>query len=56
MGLGAGFGDALWAVIQDLFKRYGPWRRIWLCTMGQSTKPITIAQNYTSVFKGFPYP
>jgi hypothetical protein len=39
-----------------LIKRYGPWRRSWLCAMGHSNKPITIAQNYAMVFKSFPYP
>ncbi len=33
-----GFGYLLWVVVNDLFKRYGPWRSIWLCAMA-------IAQN-----------
>jgi hypothetical protein len=37
--------SALWAIAQDLVMRYGPWRSIWLCAMGHSAKPITIAQN-----------
>jgi hypothetical protein len=45
MGHSAGFGYPLWAVAKDLVKRYGPWRSIWLCAMGHSAKPITIAQN-----------
>jgi hypothetical protein len=41
VGYGAGFGYPLWAIAKDLVKRYGPWRRIWLCAMGLSAKPIT---------------
>ncbi len=51
-----GFGYVLWAVAKDLVKRYGPWRNIWLCAMGHSEKPITIEQNYATVFKSLPYP
>jgi hypothetical protein len=40
----AGFGYPLWAVVKNLVKRYGPWRRISLCAMGHCAKPITIAQ------------
>ncbi len=66
MGHSAGFGYALWAIAQglviryglamDLVKRYGPWHSIWLYAMGNSEKPITIAQNYAMVFKSLPYP
>jgi hypothetical protein len=52
----AGFGYLLWAVAKDFVKRYGPWRSIWLCAMGHSEKPITIALNQTTVFKSSPYP
>jgi hypothetical protein len=45
MSHSAGFGYPLWAVAKDLVKHYGPWRSIWLCAMGHSAKPITIAQN-----------
>jgi hypothetical protein len=44
MGNSPGFGYTLWAVAKDLVKRHGLWRSIWL-------KPITIAQNWTTVFK-----
>ncbi len=44
MGHSTGFGYLLWGVAKDLVKCYGPWRSIWLCTMGNSAKPITIAQ------------
>jgi hypothetical protein len=46
MGHSAGFDYA-----KDLVKRYEPWRNIWLCGMGHSEKPITIAQNYATIFK-----
>ncbi len=51
MGRSPGIGYLLWAVAKDLVKRYGPWCSIWLCAMGHSEKPITIAQNYATVFK-----
>jgi hypothetical protein len=44
-GHSAGSGNHLWAVAKDLVKHYEPWRSIWLCAMGHSAKPITIAQN-----------
>jgi hypothetical protein len=56
MGYSAGFGYPLWAIAKNLVKRYGPWRSIWLCAMGHSKKSITIAQNYSTVFKSLPYP
>ncbi len=45
MGHSAGFGYLLWAVAKDLVKHYGPCHSIWLCAIGHSKKPITIAQN-----------
>jgi hypothetical protein len=45
MGQSAGFGYPLWAVAKDFVKHYGPWRSIWLCTMGNSANPITIMKN-----------
>jgi hypothetical protein len=45
MGNSAGFDSALQATAQGLVIRYGLWRSIWLCAMGHSEKPITIAQN-----------
>jgi hypothetical protein len=35
----------LWAIAQDLVLRNGLWRKIWLCIMGYSSKPITSAHN-----------
>jgi hypothetical protein len=52
----AGFGYALCAIAMDLVKRYGLWRSTWLYAMHHSKKPITIVQNYTTVFKSLPYP
>jgi hypothetical protein len=38
------------AIVQDMVMSYGPHCRILLCAMGQSTKPIITAPNYS--FKG----
>jgi hypothetical protein len=51
MGHSKGFGQALWAVAQDLVRRYGLWRSIWLCPRGHSAKPITMAQNQKKFLK-----
>jgi hypothetical protein len=56
MAHSSGFGYPLWAIAKDLVKRYGSQRSIWFCAMGNSAKPITMAQNYTTVFKSLPYP
>jgi hypothetical protein len=37
MGHGTGFDYALWAVAQDLVKRYVPSCMIWFCAMGRKT-------------------
>jgi hypothetical protein len=51
LGHGTGFGYPLRAVEMNLVKRYGPWRSIWFCAVGDCAKPISIAQNYPTVFK-----
>jgi hypothetical protein len=48
-------GYTLWATAANLVVRYGPLRKILLYAMGHSEKPITIAQNYATVFKSLPY-
>jgi hypothetical protein len=60
MGHCGKFGYALWAIAANLVVRYGPLRQIWLYAMGHCggfvcAKPITIAQNYATVFKSLPY-
>jgi hypothetical protein len=53
IGHSTGVGDVLWAVTQDLFKRYRLWRRIWLCAIGHNAKPVTVARNCTTIFFKF---
>jgi hypothetical protein len=45
MGHCGEFGDLLWATAATLVMRYGPLGRIWLHAVGNSAKPISMAQN-----------
>ncbi len=49
MSHSAGFGYALWAIVQGLVIRYGPKQRIWLGAMGRGAAFVyalwAIAQN-----------
>jgi hypothetical protein len=43
--------SALWAIAHDFGMHYEPWHRLWLCTMGHSAKPITMAHTLPNLLK-----